>query len=345
MTNAAPGTVYWIDHYTVCTNDLERFRAFHAQVLGGKQWIGPTGREVFQNVARSKTGGFIVDRPLPPSPGLGKGYPRYGFFIEAADVDRHVARLAAAGAVFAPPVRTSAYGEPGTVIAWEDPDGNQYEFWAPDVMPAGAMDDCGPERVGRISHGIYESRDLERTAAFFARYSTMERVASSGALVLRLAAGARLIFHRVDRLHGRTMGFGMPDPHTALIVRREDFFPMYARMWAELPEWDYDYWESRTAYDAPASLTPRTFLHASPAGRRFRAITGRGDGFLDPDTNFFHFYGGTPVGDSMAVYDGLPVDLMSDWYQRTGGDLSNVSRMSLSMMATSTNTSAAMARK
>ncbi|HUK37050.1 MAG TPA: VOC family protein, partial [Vicinamibacterales bacterium] len=194
MTTDAPGTVYWIDHYTVCTNDLDRFRAFHAQVLGGKQWIGPTGCEVFQNVARSKTGGFMLDRPLPPSLGLGRGFPRYGFYIEADDVDRHVQRLKLAGARYAEPARTSAYGEPGTLVAWEDPDGNQFEFWAPDVLPDGAMTDCGPERVGRISHGIFESRDLERTAAFFARWCTTERVSTPelapNTLVLRLAAGA-----------------------------------------------------------------------------------------------------------------------------------------------------------
>jgi len=48
--NGRPGAIYWIDHYTVCTNDLARFTAFHAQVLGGPQWTGPTGREVFQTV-------------------------------------------------------------------------------------------------------------------------------------------------------------------------------------------------------------------------------------------------------------------------------------------------------
>jgi len=302
--NGRPGAIYWIDHYTVCTNDIARFTAFHAQVLGGKQWTGPTGREVFQSVARSKTGGFIVDRPLPPSRGFGKGFPRYGFFIEGADIDLHVQRLRAAGAVHSAPTRTSEHGEAGTRISWEDPDGNQFEFWAPDVMPAGAMTDCGEERVGRISHGVFESRDLERTAAFFDRYCTTERLSldelgmtGEEALVLWLAAGARLIFCKVDELAGRTMGFGMPDPHTALIVRCEDFYPNYARMWAELPEWDYDYWETRTPVANPETLTPRTFLHASPAGRRFRALTHRGDGFLDWDTNFFHFFGGSPVGD------------------------------------------------
>ena len=154
---------------------------------------------------------------------MGKGLPRFGFFIDAGDIDRHLLRLKAAGAVHSEPQRTTAYGDAGSVIFWQDPDGNQFEFWAPDVMPAGAMTGCGAERVGRISHGVYESRDLERTAAFFDRYCGVERVPAADTapdtLVLRLAAGARLIFHKVDQLEGRTTGFGMPDPHTALIVR------------------------------------------------------------------------------------------------------------------------------
>jgi predicted enzyme related to lactoylglutathione lyase len=324
--NRPPGTVYWIDHYTVCTNDLERFTAFHGQVLGGKQWIGPTGHEMFQTVARSKTGGFRVNRPLPPSRGLGEGLPRYGFFIEAADIASHLARLRAAGAEHRPPERTAAYGEPGVSILWQDPDENQFEFWAPDVLPAGAMADCGPERVGRISHGVFESRDLERTAKFFARYCTTERLSLDSArddrgnadkLVLKLAAGARLVFQRVDRLAGRTMGFGLPDPHTALIVRREDLLPNYYRMWDELAEWDYDYWDDLAPVADPESLTPRTFLHASPAGREFKKMTKRGDGFLDWDTNFFHFFGGVPSGgDSMAVYEGQAIDTFFEQWQR-----------------------------
>jgi hypothetical protein len=189
-------------------------------------------------------------------------------------------------------------------------------------MPEGAMTDCGLERVGRISHGIYESRDLERTATFFERYCGVERAPAAevapDTLVLRLAAGARIIFQKVERLAGRTMGFGMPDPHTALIVRTQDFWPNYARLWAGLPEWEYDYWGTQLAVPDPESLTPRTFLHSSPAGREFRRkYSKRGDGFLDPDTNFFHFFGGTPLnGDSMAIYEGHDVGYFMASFQR-----------------------------
>src|SRR5262249_49058170 len=155
-------TVYWIDHYTVCTNDLAAFGAFHGRVLGGHQYLTPPDTKgMFQDVARSKTGAFVLNRPLPPSRGLGRGLPRVTFFIEADEIKRRLARLDAAGAVRSEPQRTSAYGDPGTTIFWQDPEGNQFEFWAPDVLPEGAMTDCGPERVGRICHGIYESRDLE----------------------------------------------------------------------------------------------------------------------------------------------------------------------------------------
>jgi predicted enzyme related to lactoylglutathione lyase len=316
-SNARPGTVFWIDHYTVCTNDLDRFAAFHAHVLGGKQWQGFQGREMFQQVARSKTGGFILDRPLPPSRGLGKGLPRYAHFIDPADIAMHLQRLDDAGAVRSAPTRTTAYGVSGTAIFWEDPDHNQFEFWAPDVLPAGALADCGPERVGRISHGVFESRDLERTAAFFNRYCVMERAPAADvapeSLVFRLAAGAHLIFNKVDQLAGRTMGFGAPDPHTALVVRDEDFFPCYARVWAELPEWDYEYWTARGELVPGAEqLSPRTFLHASRAGYKFRELTKRGDGFLDWDTNFFHFYGGAPIDGSMAVYEPHAIDYFTE---------------------------------
>jgi predicted enzyme related to lactoylglutathione lyase len=326
-SNGRPGTVYWIDHYTVCTNDLDRFSAFHAQVLGGQQYPTPAGNGVFQDVARSKTGAFLLKRALPPTRGLGTGLPRYGFYIEAAEIDKHLARLEAAGAVHSAPQRTAAHGDAGTAIYWQDPDGNQFEFWAPDVLPAGAMSDCGAERVGRISHGVFESRDLERTAAFFAQYCGVERLPSADvaadSLVLRLAAGARLIFCKVDTLEGRTTGFGMPDPHTALIVRCDDFFPNYRRLWTDLPEWDFDFWGSTGEPVAnPETFPARTFLHSSPAGRRFKALAGRGDGFLDPDTNFFHFFGGTPIrGDSMAIYEGRAVDFFIDEWEREHGTL------------------------
>ena len=316
------GTVYWIDHFTVCTNDLDRFKEFHAQVLGGKQWPGFQGREIFQQVGPCKTGGFTLDRPLPPTRGLGAGLPRYGFFVDPADIGAHVRRLDAAGAVRGDPQRTTAYGEPGTALFWQDPDGNQFEFWAPDVMPDGAMANCGPERIGRISHGVFESRDLERTARFFDRYCITERLpadnVANDTLVLRLAAGARLVFLKVERLEGRTMGFGMPDPHTALVVRDEDFFPGYARIWAELPEWDYEYWATPgVPVSEPEKLTPRTFLHASREGYRFRELTKRGDGFLDWDTNFFHFYGGAPIDGSMSRYEGHAIDYFTaQWAER-----------------------------
>jgi predicted enzyme related to lactoylglutathione lyase len=324
LDDNARATIYWIDHYTVCTNDLERFKTFHAEVLGGEQYLGPTGTAVFQTVAHATTGGFALDRPLPPSLGLGKGFPRYGFFVEAEHIDQHLARLKRAGAKYLEPRRTSEYGASGTVVAWEDPDGNQFEFWAPDVMPEGAMADCGPERVGRLSHGVFESRDLERNATLFDRYFNIEHLdgpaIAPDTLVYRLAAGARLIFCKVETLAGRTMGFGMPDPHTALLVRSDEFLPTYLRLWAELPDWDYEFWTAQAKVPQPETLAPRMLLHASPAGRRFKTLTNLNDGFLDWDTNFFHLVAGSPIDGSMAAYEKFTTDVYSDQIER--GELS-----------------------
>ena len=30
------GPVYWIDHFVICTNEVERWEAFHRGVLGGQ---------------------------------------------------------------------------------------------------------------------------------------------------------------------------------------------------------------------------------------------------------------------------------------------------------------------
>jgi len=329
--DARPGTVHWIDHYVICTNDVVRWEAFHGRVLGGRTQPDLTGalREfgIFQKVGPCRHGGFIAKDPLPPTRGLGKGLPRYGFYVYAADIDAHLRRLDEAGALHTAPIRTSAEGELGTVIYWQDPDGNQFEFWAPDELPEGAMHGCGPERIGRISHGVFESRDLERTAEFYDRYCSLKREVSANldpnTLVLRLAAGARLVFHKVDELEGRTTGCGLRDAHTALVVRRDDFFPNYARVWAELPEWDFDpiAGKPRETPDALRALPARTALHPSLGGRRFKALTGRGDDFFDWDTNMFHFYGGTPVGESLAVYQGHPVDYYINEWERTHGNL------------------------
>ena len=69
----------------------------------------------------------------------------------------------------------SAEGQEGTAIRYVDPDGNQYEFWAPTQMPTGAMAGETPAKVGRISHAVYESRDLDRTADFFDRFAALDR--------------------------------------------------------------------------------------------------------------------------------------------------------------------------
>jgi hypothetical protein len=190
-------------------------------------------------------------------------------------------------------------------------------------MPAGAMTDCGPERVGRISHGVFESRDLDRTAAFFERYCGLQPLkrADIGAdtLVLQLASGGRMIFRKVADLGRRTTGCGLTDAHTALVVRDEDFFFNYERIWAELPEWSHDVTTGQIVAESE-NLPPRTVLHPSGGGRRFHKLTQRGDDFFDWDTNMFHFFGGAPIDGSMSVYQGRSIQhYVEEWTRTRGG--------------------------
>jgi len=322
-----PGTVYWIDHYTIPVNDVPKSIAFHERVLGVVTMPHsglPASRGMFQafshpdggiwptlKQAGCHQGLFIQREPLPPSEELGKGYPRHALFIRPQDIDEHLRRLEANDVIHSEPVPTSAEGEEGTAIYWLDAEGNQFEFWAPRRMPSGAIEGNRPLKVGRISHLAYASRDLSRTADFFSRYCALEPLRSADipadTLVFGLAAGGRLVFKLTGEPGLRASGRGLyEDLHTALLVRREDFWPNYERMWAELPEGDDD--------AKGTNLPARTMLHRSPNGFRFKAAFGRGDDWLDWDANLFHFVGGTARGDSMVKYDSYFLDDLMDEY-------------------------------
>jgi len=321
LEDQRPGTVYWIDHYAVGTNDLQRWVDFHERVLGGQttRTNRPDPKNMFQQLGQCLHGGFLQPVQLPGSAGPGKALPRYGFWIRPGDIELQLRHLDEQKVPHTDPIRTSADGEEGTAIYWEDPDANQFEFWAPERLPTGAMDGEGPLRIGRISHGVFESRDLRRTADFFDRYCALAPLASADVpadtLVLPLAGGGRLIFKKTEKPGARTTGRGvLRDVHTALVLRDAEFWPAYERMWDELPEWDFDAERDGMFQGDWESLTARTALHPSPAGRKWHEAYGRGDDWYDPDTNLFHFYGGAPVNGSMLDYEGHSIDEYAEEY-------------------------------
>jgi hypothetical protein len=166
--------------------------------------------------------------------------------------------------------------------------------------------------VGRISHAIYESRDLERAADHFDTYCAVEPEINSDTdkdtLVLRLVGGVRIIYKRVDSMQQRTGGFGkLQATHAALVTRDEDFWSNYERMWQRLPEWDWDR-ETQSFVGAGADLPARTARPGSPAGRRWYDIRGRGDDWYDHDTNCFHFMGGAPRSRDFSEYEPHTMD-------------------------------------
>ena len=116
LDDQRPGTVYWIDHYAVGTNNLDRWAEFHERVLGAKSAAGirPNMKNVFQDFTGGRHGGFLQSATLPPSKGPGTGLPRYGFFIRPEDVETQLRHLDACGVAHTAPVHTSAEGEEGT---------------------------------------------------------------------------------------------------------------------------------------------------------------------------------------------------------------------------------------
>ncbi len=304
-----PGTIYWIDHVAVPSNDLGRWVKFQLNVLGAKleRINGLTTEErqrnrgvaAFCRTPYSMIDGFLASEPLPPAAAPGVGLPRFGFFIRPEDIDEHLRRLDEHAVPHTDPIRTSAEGQEGIAIRFIDDDGNQYEFWAPARMPAGAMAGATPAKVGRISHAVYESRDLDRTADFFSRFAALDPVQSADlsadTLAMPLVGGGRLVYHRVTELGAWTLARASGGPHAALTVRDEDFWSNYRRMWATLPEGERPDAETRLDFGA---LPARTVMHGSGGGRRWFKMYGRGDDFYDWDANAFHFIGSVGMDQS-----------------------------------------------
>ena len=315
------GTVHWIDHFIVGTNDMVTWvdwavnatgitrRPIRGITTNARKKDVPIMCFLWWDGESCRIGAFLQPEVYPSAKPLGEELPRCGFYIRPEDVDRHVKRLERHGIPHTDPVRTADGGDTGTVIHFADPDGNQFEFWAPDHMPEGAMEVCTSEGVGRISHAVYGSRDLGKTANFFEQYCALTPEVNpnvaEGNLVLRLQAGGRLIYKLTDKVDERVAGHGpWWDMHTALTVRAEEFMPNYRRMWETLPEEAMAKEEDTITLEEEDALPARTGLHRSPVGYRWKAMFERGDEFYDWDGHAFHFFGGRPVKDdgSLALY-------------------------------------------
>ncbi|HZT07318.1 MAG TPA: VOC family protein [Chloroflexota bacterium] len=308
-----PGTVYWIDHFAVPSNDLDRWIRFQINVLGATldriNGLTTEARKRNQSIAAfcktpySMVDAFLQSDQVLPDSEPGSALPRFGFFIRPEDIGAHLRRLDEQRVPHTDPIRTSAEGDEGTAIRFCDPDGNQLEFWAPTHLPPGAMAGETPCKVGRISHAVYESRDINRTADFFDRFCALDPIANADlekdTLALPLAGGGRIVFHSVEQLGSWTLARARGQgPHAALTVRDEDYFGNYRRMWATLPEGERP--DRADAVDFP-SLPARTVMHGSGGGRRWFQMFGRGDDFYDWDANAFHFIGSVGLEDSPAM--------------------------------------------
>jgi len=305
-----PGTIYWIDHFAVPSNDLDKWIKFQINVLGAKleRINGLTtearnrnqGMAAFCRTPYSMVDAFLAPEQLPAAADPGAGYPRFGFFIRPEEIDGHLRRLDELNVAHTDAIRTSAEGQEGTAIRFADPDGNQLEFWAPARMPAGAMAGETPVNVGRISHAVYESRDLDRTADFFDRFAALDPIQSADleqdTLAMPLAGGGRIVYHKVPELSDWTLTRASGGPHAALLVRDEDFWGNYRRIWGELPEGQRPDSDG-SGIDFKAEPA-RTIMHGSGGGRRWFKMYGRGDDFYDWDANAFHFIGSVGMDES-----------------------------------------------
>lgn len=180
MPDSEPrGAVHWIDHYVVGTNDMGSWVDWAVNATGIRRQpiIGLTTAARKRNIKITSflswqggsclIGAFLQPEVFPSAKPLGEDLPCCGFYIRPDDINAHLRRLDRHKILHSEAIRTAADGEEGTVIYFADPDGNQYEFWAPLKMPVGAMEIATSEGVGRISHAVFGARELSRTVAFF----------------------------------------------------------------------------------------------------------------------------------------------------------------------------------
>jgi len=220
LDDQRPGTVYWIDHYVVGSDDLPRWADFMTKVIGAQAPEGPARNILFQDITHScHHGAQLSPDPLPPSEGLGKGLPRHGLYIRQADIEQHLRRLDEYNVPHLDPIRTSAEGDEVSRSPGRTRTTNQFEFWAPDRLPEGAMAGETSVGVGRISHGVFECADLQRAADHFAKYAALEPMVSadipSDTLVLPLVKGPRIVYKQVDHSAAAPVGSASCTPRTS----------------------------------------------------------------------------------------------------------------------------------
>ena len=342
--NQHPGLINWIDHCVVGTNDMNRWLDWAVSTLGVtlRPIFGLTTNlrkrnvpiNCFVDIKRGAChlGAFLQLESLPPSAGVGKEMPRYGLFVRPEEIKEHMSRLDRLGVPHTDPLRTAAEGDEGTAIYFEDPDGNQFEFWAPVHMPDGAMEASTPLKVGRVSSAVFGTRDLKKAAGFFSHFYGLEQLSTpdmiEDTVALGLAGGARIVYKLVEQADRRTAGhhpwFAL---HAALTVPEQEFFPLYQRMWGELSEWESTDHNQGLTVEEEDLLPARTGLHESPVGRKWKAMYGRGDEFFDSDTHAFHLVGGVSARSdgSLALYEAKEPDAyLQELAEASGKDLASV---------------------
>ena len=114
--------------------------------------------------------------------------------------------------------------------------------------------------------------------------------------MLRLRAGARIVYKLVDRVDERVSGHGTWwDMHTALTVREEEFLPNYRRMWEGIPE--------EEGYKADLNLTwknkklfrrARVCIGVPSASSGNRSVIAAMSSTIGT-AHSFHFMGGKPL--------------------------------------------------
>ena len=168
-----PGEPTWVD---LCTPDLERTRSFYGDMFG---WTAPPGSEEFGGYTNFEVDGKKVAGLMPlMSPDMP---PVWSTYFSVEDADKTTALVQEhGGTVVSPPMAVAALG---TMAVFTDPVGAFFGIWQPG-------EHIGAERIdseGTLTWVELQSRDLERSHAFYGAVFGWEPRASDGYTEYQLA--------------------------------------------------------------------------------------------------------------------------------------------------------------
>ena len=219
MTEKLQG-IQTIDHIAIPVRDLDRNQDFYLDILGLKLKTRRLNADGSPRQAYVLAGENIIGLHLPGVSAASSGVsgPRIGVGVSEERLTGIAEKLAQAGHPFRGPVEHPDTWPFKVSLYFDDPDGNHLEVC---VRRAEPYTEC-------ISHTVFETRDLEKSVAFYVQaLGTGAPIRCGDEVMLPVLNGQMIGLVQVSELSERTKKHGR-GCHMAMDVAQEDYDSMLA---------------------------------------------------------------------------------------------------------------------